>query len=57
MGVQVDMTDPWEEGGGGAGNKRLEVKHNQNMVDKETQIYNNDPNLFVFDDEVQNLNL
>ena len=57
MGVQVDMSDTWEEGVEGAGNKRLEVKHNQNMVDKETQIYNNDPNLFVFDDEVQNLNL
>ena len=47
------MTDSWEEEEDMFGQKRLEVKHNTNMVDKETQIYNNDPNLFVFDDEVK----
>ena len=30
----------------------MEVKQVPNMLDKETQIYNNDPHLFVFDDEV-----
>ena len=46
------MTDSCDDEEDMLGQKRLEVKHNSNLIDKETQIYNNDPNLFVFDDEV-----
>ena len=45
------MNETWAEEEG-LGMNRVEVKQSHNMMDKETQIYNNDPHLFVFDDEV-----
>lgn len=50
--LQVNMNETWAEEEG-LGMKRVEVKQSHNMLDKETQIYNNDPHLFVFDDEVK----
>ena len=50
---QVNFNENWDEDEAEAGLfKRMEVKQVPNMLDKETQIYNNDPHLFVFDDEV-----
>ena len=49
--IKVNLNETWAEEEM-MGMKRVEVKQSQNMVDKETQIYTNDPHLFVFDDEV-----
>merc|ERR1712176_931672 len=55
FGVQVNLNETWEtdEEGLFTGLQRLEVKTSHNMQDKETQIYSNDPHLFVFEDEVE----
>ena len=50
MATQVNLSE--EEGGTAAGKKRIEMTK-VNVEDKETQIYQNDPNLFVFDEEVR----
>ena len=49
------MSDNWDETEDIFVNGKLEVKQNINMIDRETQIYSNDPYLFDFDTEVKSV--
>ena len=49
------MSDNWDEKEDMFVNGKLEVKQSTNMIDRETQIYSNDPYLFDFDTEVKSV--